>query len=173
MEKRNHFVRFFSQMMLFLYLLCVLLPISTLTHNQKYPCRSNTPGGCSIEPELPLGIVRGETVTKRSWGWVVSLTQHSNHTHFCGGSILSSLWILTAAHCVFERNPSDIMIHAGSNHLQYSRQRRKVAQIFSHLDFDPYNNVNDIALIQLSSPLDMNDPALAKIGLPTKTSKIL
>jgi secreted trypsin-like serine protease len=159
--------------MLLLYLLCVLLPISTLTHKQKYSCRNNTPSGCLIKREALLGIVGGETVKKQSWGWLVSLTQYSNHTHFCGGSILSSSWILTAAHCVSERNPSDIMIHAGSNNLQYSRQRRKVAKIFSHRYFDSETNINDIALIQLSSPLDMNDPVLAKIYLPPKTGKIL
>jgi secreted trypsin-like serine protease len=118
-------------------------------------------------------IVGGETVTKRSWGWLVSLTQYSNKTHFCGGSILSSSWILTAAHCVSDQRTSNVMIHAGSNNLKYSRQTRKVEKIFSHPDFDPYTNVNDIALIQLSSPLNMNDPDLAKICLPPKTGKIL
>ncbi len=159
--------------MLLLYLLFLLLPISTLTHRQKYACRSTAPCGCSIERAILLKIVGGETVRKRSWGWVVSLTQYSNHTHFCGGSILSSSWILTAAHCVSNQHASDIMIHAGSTNLQYSSQKRQVAKIFSHPAFDPYTYENDIALIQLSSPLDMNDPDLAKICLPPKTGKIL
>jgi secreted trypsin-like serine protease len=151
----------------------MLIPISTFTHKQKYLCRRNTPCGCSAQRPIFSKIVGGETAKKRSWGWLVSLTQYSNKTHFCGGSILSSSWILTAAHCVSQRDASDVMIHAGSNNLQDSSQKREVARVFSHPDFDPYSYVNDIALIRLSSPLDMNDPDLAKICLPPETGKIL
>jgi secreted trypsin-like serine protease len=159
--------------MLLLYLLFLLLPISTLTHKHKYSCRSNAPCGCSVEHGILSKIVGGEIVRKRSWGWLVSLAQHSNHTHFCGGSILSSSWILTAAHCVYNRSALDVTIHAGSNTLHQSSQKREVAQIFSHPYFESETFFNDIALIQLSSPLDMNDPDLAKICLPPQTGRTI
>jgi secreted trypsin-like serine protease len=157
--------------MLLLYLLFLLLPISTLTHKHKYSCRSNAPCGCSVQHAILSKVVGGEIVRKRSWGWLVSLNEYSNHTHFCGGSILSSSWILTAAHCVYSRNASSVTIHAGSNKLYQSSQNRKVAQIFSHPEFESDTYVNDIALIQLSSPLDMNDPDLAKICLPPQIGR--
>jgi secreted trypsin-like serine protease len=118
-------------------------------------------------------IVGGETVTTRSWGWLVSLTHYSDQKHFCAGSILSSSWILTAAHCVFDRDASDIIINAGSNKLGQNTQQRRVATIIAHPFYKSDTFVNDIALIQLSSPLDMTDSAVAKICLPLKTGKTI
>ena len=159
--------------MQFLYLLLFLLPLSTFTQRNEYPCNSNVTCGCSLERAIVSKIIGGERVIKRSWGWMVSLRKYPDHTHFCGGSILSNSWILTAAHCVAGHKPSNIMIHVGSLYLQYSSQQRTVRRIISHPNYNSGNYVNDIALIQLSSPLDINDPNLAKICLPSKLSKIL
>lgn len=43
-------------------------------------------------------IVGGHNSTAHSWPWQVSL-QENNH-HFCGGSIIATDWVVTAAHCV-------------------------------------------------------------------------
>ena len=157
-------------MMLFFYLLCILLPISTVTHKQDYLCRNSAPCGCSGRVTTSK-IVDGEVVKTRSWGWMVSLTRFPNHTHFCGGSIISNSWILTAAHCVYNRYPSELMVLLGSNNLQYHNQKRTVAEIFSHKGFSLNTFVNDIALIRLSSPLEMIGHGLAKICLPAKRGK--
>jgi secreted trypsin-like serine protease len=159
-------------MMLFFYLLCILLPISTFTHKQSYSCSKNAPCGCSGRVTVTK-IVDGERVNKRSWGWMVSLRHYSNHTHFCGGSIITNAWILTAAHCLSGRDPSEILIYAGSNNLQHPSQKRTIGEIFLHENFNLYILANDIALIRLSSPLNMNSHALAKICLPPKRGKTL
>ncbi len=116
-------------------------------------------------------IVGGERATKQSWGWIVSLVRHADKTHFCAGSILSSSWILTAAHCVVGLDASEILIHAGSNRLDQINQQRRVATIFSYPSYNANRFGNDIALIRLSAPLDMTDPVLAKICLPLQPGK--
>lgn len=43
-------------------------------------------------------IVGGEDVDISTCGWQISLQRSGRH--FCGGSIISNNWILTASHCV-------------------------------------------------------------------------
>uniref|UniRef100_H3C1S7 Peptidase S1 domain-containing protein n=1 Tax=Tetraodon nigroviridis TaxID=99883 RepID=H3C1S7_TETNG len=42
-------------------------------------------------------IVGGTLADKDKWGWQVSL--HWRGRHVCGGAIISSHWVITAAHC--------------------------------------------------------------------------
>lgn len=44
-------------------------------------------------------IVGGEDVSIEDYGWQVSLQIYDPPQHFCGGTILTKDWILTAAHC--------------------------------------------------------------------------
>ncbi|CAF92228.1 unnamed protein product, partial [Tetraodon nigroviridis] len=45
-------------------------------------------------------IVGGTLADKDKWGWQVSL--HWRGRHVCGGAIISSHWVITAAHCFVE-----------------------------------------------------------------------
>uniref|UniRef100_A0A8C5GWY6 Peptidase S1 domain-containing protein n=1 Tax=Gouania willdenowi TaxID=441366 RepID=A0A8C5GWY6_GOUWI len=45
-------------------------------------------------------IVGGVLAAENSWGWQVSL--HWKSKHVCGGAIISSHWVITAAHCFVE-----------------------------------------------------------------------
>jgi len=44
--------------------------------------------------------VGGNEVVPGSWPWQVGITIFAGVSIFCGGSIISNQWILTAAHCV-------------------------------------------------------------------------
>ncbi|XP_029437475.1 mucin-5AC-like [Rhinatrema bivittatum] len=99
------------------------------------------------------------------WPWAVSL-QVRNH-HFCGGSILNSWWILTAAHCfqdaVFRSN--DLRVEAGVTTLRKIKDVTEVRKIITHAWFNKKNLDNDIALLLLSTPLLLN-PLKMPICLP-------
>ena len=148
----------------------LLLLTASPTYEVTYSCRSTAPCGCSSAMATVSKIVGGEPAVASSWGWAVALTYNSNQLS-CGGSILSSSWILTAAHCVKNRAASLFTVYAGSNILTTFRQVSGVARIYQHPDYDARTVVNDIALLQLSSPFDMNDTTLAKICLPSFTSE--
>ena len=58
------------------------------------------PGDCgvpAIMPSVNTRIVNGETAIPHSWPWQVSL--QSGGDHFCGGSLINSRWVVSAAHC--------------------------------------------------------------------------
>lgn len=42
-------------------------------------------------------IVGGEDTAIEHWPWQVSLQW--NHQHICGGALVSTQWIISAAHC--------------------------------------------------------------------------
>lgn len=44
-------------------------------------------------------IVGGEDAEKGAWPWIASLRWTGRHV--CGGTLIDSQWIVTAAHCVY------------------------------------------------------------------------
>uniref|UniRef100_A0A3Q2Q1E7 Peptidase S1 domain-containing protein n=1 Tax=Fundulus heteroclitus TaxID=8078 RepID=A0A3Q2Q1E7_FUNHE len=101
-------------------------------------------------------IVGGEAAPEGSWPWQVSL--HSQ-AHFCGGSLINNLWVLTAAHCVPGGNPSDIRVYLGRQSQQGSNPNevlRTVEQIIVHPEYNGDTNDNDIALMKLSSAVNFS-----------------
>lgn len=56
-------------------------------------CRPSVCG----KPELNTRIVGGQAAPDGSWPWQASL--HTSGRHFCGGSLINSEWVMSAAHC--------------------------------------------------------------------------
>ena len=113
-------------------------------------------------------IVGGAPADQKHWRWTVFLKFAQSRQ--CGGSIISSRHILTAAHCVFGLNASDITVHAGSIWRNHGSQDRSVSAITIHPNYDKKTHVNDIAILHLSERLNMTDPTVSMIALPSSGS---
>jgi trypsin len=131
-----------------------------------YSCLSNATCGCSSNSAVLTKIVGGEQVGTDTWGWAVSIRVGTSH--ICGGSLISSTLVLTAAHCLMSlKTASTLRINVGSKYLSVIRQQRSVSNFYIHKNYDSNTFANDIAIIRLSSPINKNDQSVALICLPS------
>lgn len=116
-------------------------------------------------------IVGGSEVVPGSWPWQVDLQQNNiePNSHTCGGTLVNSLWVVTAAHCFkFLRDKTLWRIHLG-NHNKFVKDEfeyvRYIEKLIIYPDVDEdvfiilgrYDISNDIALLKLNAPVIFND----------------
>ena len=145
--------------------LLLFYDVFTAVASVTYSCSSNATCGCSRNSAVLTKIIGGEQAASDTWSWTVSIRRANSH--ICGGSLISSTLVLTAAHCLVSiRSLSTLSVNVGSKYLSVAGQQRSVSMIYIHRDYDVKLLVNDIAVIRLSSPLDVDDRAIATICLP-------
>lgn len=88
------------------------------------------------------------------WPWMASL--RFNGDHFCGGALIGSSWILTAAHCLKGQLVVDIETVLGNispHRYAKGELRLKADKMHIHEGYDKDTLKNDIALIHLTTPV--------------------
>uniref|UniRef100_A0A3Q3W1D7 Coagulation factor IX n=1 Tax=Mola mola TaxID=94237 RepID=A0A3Q3W1D7_MOLML len=103
------------------------------------------------DAEVPLRprlrIVGGDVVIPGEIPWQTALIIRSSGKVFCGGTILSDRWVITAAHCLLEVQ--------GAFYIRDTEQNYEVLEQHIHPRYNSsislYNH--DIALIYLKSPI--------------------
>ncbi|XP_056350069.1 ovochymase-2-like isoform X1 [Oenanthe melanoleuca] len=108
-------------------------------------------------------IVGGHQVKQGSHPWQVSLKRRQKH--FCGGTIVSAQWVVTAAHCTLDRNLlQHLHVTAGEHDLglrESSEQTLPVKSVIQHPKFDPRTPMNyDIALLKLDGTFNFSASVL-------------
>ena len=100
-------------------------------------------------------IVGGEETLQHQFPWQVGLTGPRTRRPFCGGSVLSSRTVLTAAHCVRWREVGEVVVVAGDHDHQVSdgEVRQAVCGVRLHPAYDSLDNSHDLALLTLCQPL--------------------
>jgi secreted trypsin-like serine protease len=115
-------------------------------------------------------IVGGTATTIGANPWQVSLQQTSGF-HFCGGQVLNANWVLTAQHCVNSggsiSKPGRVV--AGITNISGSStgQIRTVAEVVVYPGYVDASKGKDIALLRLSSPLDLSGANVKAIPMVT------
>uniref|UniRef100_A0A8C1L880 Suppression of tumorigenicity 14b n=1 Tax=Cyprinus carpio TaxID=7962 RepID=A0A8C1L880_CYPCA len=116
---------------------------------------------CGIKPYKSSRIVGGKDSNDGEWPWQVSLHMKTQG-HVCGASVISNRWLVTAAHCVQDnekfKQPDQWEVYLGLlNQGETSKSTLKhVKRIISHPLYDHLSYDNDIALMELDSPVTLS-----------------
>ena len=168
-------------------MLNMMIPANIIQHSQPALCLAHAraaslvllivaslSGSVAAQPgnDFPdIRIINGQPVSITEVPWQVALVFSSEpddfYAQFCGGSIVSAEWIVTAAHCVPGATAADIEVLAGITTLGESGSIRVALQeIISHPQYNAFTLENDIALLRLASPLDLDGAEKTPIALP-------
>lgn len=90
----------------------------------------------------------GERVQPKEIPWQAYLVQtRSNGDFTCGGSLIETNWVLTAAHCIV--NPGTIVVYLGGTNIHNMPIRLTAKAKFVHENYNPDTHHNDVGLLKL------------------------
>ncbi|XP_030639604.1 trypsin-3 isoform X2 [Chanos chanos] len=107
-------------------------------------------------------IVGGYECRKNGLPYQVSL---NSGYHFCGGSLISNLWVVSAAHCYKSR----IQVRLGEHNIAVSEGTEQFidsSKVIRHPSYNSYTLDNDIMLIKLSRAASLNS-YVSTVSLPS------
>ncbi|XP_047112421.1 trypsin-like [Schistocerca piceifrons] len=108
-------------------------------------------GAASTSAQVPR-IVGGTNVSIEEVPWQVSVQKGGSH--YCGGSIISKSWVLTAAHCIFVTY--SYQIRAGTANLEqgqlYSVVRKTIHERYNVLAYDC-----DVAVLKIRGEFQLGE----------------
>jgi trypsin len=158
--------------------------LSSLLSYPNFVC-NNRSCGCPNSNKIKnfiSKIVGGEETSPYLYPWLVVLTDRHRTEPFCAGFIISSNVILTAAHCLNDRNPNQVQILARIHDLrEFHGDRYDIDQWIIHPEYriDDSMHLNDLALIKIQTSFakDLQPCCLPKsqsnIYPPAKTEAVV
>jgi len=150
---------------------------STLKPNTPDP-NTPQPGSwkCGI-PNRVSRIVGGVETTVNEYPWQAGLIYKGSGkiSSFCGGSVISSKYIVTAAHCTeaIEKYSISYEVLLGGHCLSSppsSQMKMAVDKYIQHSNYNSKTMDNDIALIPLKKSIDFDNSDIRPICLPPKNA---
>lgn len=98
-------------------------------------------------------IIGGTDAPANTYPWMVSVQSKEDGEHFCGGSLVASNYVLTAAHCLEDTSADDVQVVVSEFDLENEsagEETISVKNIYIHSGYEDEGEA-DIALIELSS----------------------
>ncbi|KAI9537013.1 hypothetical protein NQZ68_029141 [Dissostichus eleginoides] len=116
-------------------------------------------------------------ITEQPWQAAINVYQarHRKHFHRCGGVLIDSCWVLSAAHCFEDNDKAEklevILGRTFRKQNSSSEQIFKVEKYWNHEKFDNETFDNDIALLKLKTDVGIcavNSPEVLPACLPDR-----
>merc|ERR1712088_54732 len=113
-------------------------------------------GECGI-PGPKDRIVGGSEATPHSYPWMAAL--FVDDTWFCGGTLISDEWVLTAAHCA--KDATEMLVMLGAHNVREASEEGRLeittTDFFTHPGWSQISIHNDLALVHLPEPVNFTD----------------
>lgn len=113
-------------------------------------------------------IINGQDAREGQFPHMVSLREKATLNHYCGASILSSRFLLTAAHCCYgdQGNTKMVIAVVGALRLSDGGVKVELDTITPHKGYHFESGRNDVATIRTATQIVFND-LVRPIALPT------
>ncbi|XP_055693976.1 brachyurin-like [Lutzomyia longipalpis] len=132
-----------------------------------------TPYNIPVFPEdawIGERIVNGQPAATNQFPHQATVFSTNNNATggFCGGSLISPIWVYSAAHCT--RGFNWYHIGVGSINRLQQQQTQISNHVIEHPQYNPQNLNNDVCVIRLDNPLQIN-AAVQVIRQPTRSEQ--
>jgi len=114
-------------------------------------------------------IIGGSQATPGEFPMIVSLKYLGSHR--CGGGILTANHILTAAHCVDGISAGNLHVWVGAHNQAIQEPEVRIhpaASFVMHPTWNAGTIDGDVAVITLSTPIELSHPRASTIRIPTQ-----
>nr|CAH0112627.1 unnamed protein product [Daphnia galeata] len=125
---------------------------------------SSSSGISNLSYNLQLRIIGGREATPGRWPWQVAILNRFKEA-FCGGTLIGTRWVLTAAHCLRKR----LYVRIGEYDLvedDGTEMDFRVEEVFVHPEYDPETVDNDVALLRLPEAIKLGQQGIRLACLP-------
>lgn len=109
-------------------------------------------------------IVGGEQIPLSDAPYQGSLQR--NGLHRCGGSIISTSFVISAAHCTYFMRSRELTVRVGTDQLGLGGDVIQVRTFRNHPLFNPFTINYDIAILQLATEITLETGVKEVIRLP-------
>ncbi|XP_037809758.1 transmembrane protease serine 3-like [Lucilia sericata] len=101
-------------------------------------------------------IIAGVRATPGEYPWHVILKRFREDLLLCGGSVISSTWVLTVAHCIVDLE--SVFLQFGTVEIFSNAPGMTSMRLIIHPTYNPYYppQSDDVGLIELPTPLTFN-----------------
>ncbi|KAH0517716.1 Enteropeptidase [Microtus ochrogaster] len=128
-------------------------------------CNHKSCGEKMVALNVNPKIVGGSDAEAGAWPWLVALYYRDSYRDqlLCGASLVSSEWLVSAAHCVYGRNVDPtrwtavLGLHMQSNLTSPQVERRVIDQIVISPHYDRRRKFNDIVMMHLEFKVNYTD----------------
>lgn len=145
----------------------ILLALGTLISERSI---SSAEDFSCIEPvtkQRQYRIVGGADADPAQWPFLVGIFAPNFGQPFCGGSLINRQWVVTAAHCVdvsaggFD---TSISVRQSAPNGQPRGAESQVARVIRHPEYMSSEEKNDVALLRLVTPLNIETSKIAVLA---------
>lgn len=116
--------------------------------------------GCGVTTKQFPRITGGRPAEPDEWPWMVAILRKGYPAAWCGGALITDRHVLTAAHCIHKFKVAELFARLGEYDFKQFNETRsrdfRIAAMVHHIDFDPLNYENDIALMRIEKATIFN-----------------